>query len=46
MAKLMINKNKKDEIKLEFEVIYPPGFDKGALLSKLAEESAVMAVSE
>jgi putative Mg2+ transporter-C (MgtC) family protein len=46
IASVKINKNKKDEIKLEFEVIYPPGFDKGALLSKLAEESAVMAVSE
>lgn len=46
IASVKINKNKKDEIKLEFEVIYPSGFDKGALLSKLAEENSVMAVSE
>ncbi len=46
IASVKINKNKKDEIKLEFEVIYPPGFNKGVLLSKLAEENTVMAVSE
>lgn len=46
VSSVKINKNKKDEIKLEFEVIYPPGFDKAALLSKLAEENSVMAVSE
>ncbi|MGI5947088.1 MAG: MgtC/SapB family protein [Lachnospiraceae bacterium] len=41
-----IHKNKKDEIKLEFEVIYPPGFDKSALFSSLAEEKNVMTISE
>lgn len=46
IASVKINKNKKDEIKLEFEVVYPPGFDKAGLLSKLAEENSVMAVSE
>ena len=28
----------KRQIKLEFEVIYPPGFDKSALFSSLAEK--------
>lgn len=41
-----IHKNKKEEIKLEFEVIYPPGFDKSALFSSLAEEKNVMTISE
>ena len=36
IASTKIHKNKKDEIKLEFEVIYPPGFDKSALFSSLA----------
>lgn len=46
ITSIRINKNKKDEIKLEFEVIYPPGYNKGDLLSKLAEENSVLAVSE
>ena len=41
-----IRKNKKDEIKLEFEVIYPPGFDKSSLLSSLAEEKNIMTINE
>ena len=41
-----INKNKKEEIKLEFEVVYPPGFDKAGLFSKLAEKSGVIMISE
>ena len=41
-----IQKTKKEEVKLEFEVIYPPGFDKSALFSSLAEEKSVMAISE
>lgn len=41
-----IRKNKKDEIKLEFEVIYPPGFDKPALFAKLAEENTVVMIGE
>ena len=46
IASTKIHKNKKDEIKLEFEVIYPPGFDKSALFSSLAEEKHVMTISE
>lgn len=46
IASTKIHKNKKDEIKLEFEVIYPPGFDKSALFSSLAEEKNVMTISE
>lgn len=41
-----IRKNKKDEIKLEFEVIYPPGFNKSAFLAKLAEEESVITIGE
>lgn len=32
-----INKNKKGEIKLEFDVVYPPGFDRDELRAKLVE---------
>lgn len=46
IASTKIHKNKKEEIKLEFEVIYPPGFDKSALFSSLAEEKNVMTISE
>ena len=46
IASTKIHKNKKDEIKLEFEVIYPPGFDKSALFSSLAEEKNVMTINE
>lgn len=41
-----INKNKKDEIKLEFDVVYPPGVDKSELLAKLVEMEQVIVVSE
>ena len=41
-----IRKTKNEEIKLEFEVVYPPGFDKSALISSLAEEKNVMTISE
>lgn len=41
-----IRKNKKDEIKLEFEVIYPPGFDKPAFFAKLAEENTIVMIGE
>ncbi|MFR5601625.1 MAG: MgtC/SapB family protein [Lachnospiraceae bacterium] len=41
-----INKTKKDEIKLEFDVVFPPGYERSALLSKLAEMDEVLAVSE
>lgn len=46
ISAVKVHKNKKDEVKLEFEVIYPPGFDKSALFSSLAEEKSVMAISE
>lgn len=41
-----INKNKKGEIKLEFDVVYPPGFDKDELRAKLVEMDNVIAISE
>ena len=37
---------KKDEIKVEFEVVYPPGFDKAWLFSHLAEDENVMTIME
>ncbi len=46
VAGVKINKNKKDEIKVEFDVIYPPGFNKTSLLSALSEMEDVYAVSE
>ena len=46
MVSVKINKNKKEEIKLEFEVVYPPGFDKAGLFSKLAEKPGVIMISE
>ena len=46
VVSVKINKNKKEEIKLEFEVVYPPGFDKAGLFSKLAEKSGVIMISE
>lgn len=46
IAGVKINKNKKDEIKLEFDVVYPPGFDKAKLLSDLVELDQVITVSE
>lgn len=41
-----INKNKKGEIKLEFDVVYPPGFDRDELRAKLVEMEDVISVSE
>lgn len=46
IASMKINKSKKDEIKLEFDVIYPPGVDKSAILSELVEMDNVLTVSE
>ncbi len=46
VASVKIHKNKKEEIKLEYEVVYPPGFDKAALFAKLAEMPGVMMISE
>ncbi len=46
IASVKVHKNKKDEIKVEFEVIYPPGLDKAALFSQLAEDDNVMMISE
>lgn len=46
IASVKIHKNKKEEIKLEYEVVYPPGFDKAALFAKLAEMPGVMMISE
>lgn len=42
VVSVKINKNKKEEIKLEFEVVYPPGFDKAGLFSKLAESRGLL----
>ena len=41
-----INKTKKDEIKLEFDVVFPPGYERSVLLSRLAEMDEVLTVSE
>lgn len=41
-----INKNKKEEIKLEFDVLFPPGFNKSALLAKIVEMDEVLQISE
>lgn len=41
-----ITKNKKGEIKLEFDVVYPPGFDKDELRAKLVEMEHVISISE
>ena len=46
VASVKIHKNKKEEVKLEFEVVYPPGFDKATLFSHLAEMSGVITISE
>ena len=46
IAAIKIHKNKKDEIKVEFEVIYPPGFDKTGLISDLAENEDVVTILE
>ena len=41
-----INKTKKDEVKLEFDVVFPPGYKKTKLLARLVEMDAVRSVSE
>ena len=41
-----INKTKKDEVKLEFDVVFPPGYKKTKLLARLGEMDDVLAVSE
>lgn len=41
-----IVKNKKSEIKLEFDVVYPPGFKKATFLARLVELEDVYEVSE
>ena len=41
-----INKTKKDEVKLEFDVVLPPGYKKTKLLARLVEMDDVLAVSE
>ena len=41
-----MHKKKKAEIALEFDVIYPVGFNKAHLLSALAEREDVLTVSE
>lgn len=46
VASVKIHKNKKEEVKLEFEVVYPPGFDKATLFSKLAEMPGVITICE
>lgn len=46
IAGMKINKTKKDEIKLEFDVVYPPGYDKAAFHARLVELDDVLAVSE
>lgn len=43
---IKITKNKKEEIKLEFDVVYPPGFNKAELLAQLAEKPNVISVAE
>ena len=41
-----INKTKKDEVKLEFDVVFPPGYKKTKLLARLVEMDDVLAVGE
>ena len=41
-----INKTKKDEVKLECDVVFPPGYKKTKLLARLVEMDDVLAVSE
>ena len=41
-----INKTKKEEVKLEFDVVFPPGYKKTKLLARLVEMDDVLAVSE
>lgn len=46
VSSVKIQKTKKEEVKLEFEVIYPYGYEKAALFSDLAEMSGVVMVGE
>lgn len=46
VVSVKINKTKKDEVKLEFDVVFPPGYEKSALLSKLVEMDDVVAVTD
>ena len=46
MVSVKINKKKKEEVDLEFDVVYPPGYKKSALLAKLVEMENVLTVSE
>ena len=41
-----INKTKKDEVKLEFDVVFPPGYKQTKLLARLVEMDDVLAVIE
>lgn len=43
---IKINKNKKDEIKLEFDVVFPPGFNKAELWAHLVEMDNVISVAD
>ena len=46
IVSVKINKSKKESIKVEYEVIYPPGFHRSVLLSQLAENGQILTVSE
>ncbi|MCD7907722.1 MAG: MgtC/SapB family protein [Clostridium sp.] len=46
IAGLQIKKTKKEEIKLEFDVVFPPGLCKSTLMAKLAEREDVLTVSK
>ncbi len=46
VVSLKIAKNKKNEIKLEFDVVYPPGMDKDRLRAQIAELENVISISE
>lgn len=46
VVSVKINKTKKDEVKLEFDVVFPPGYQKTRLLARLVEMDDVLAVSE
>lgn len=46
VVSVKINKTKKDEVKLEFDVVFPPGYQKTKLLARLVEMDEVLAVSE
>jgi len=46
IVSIRTEKTKSGKIRMQFEVIYPSGFDKGMLLTRLAELEDVMEVSE